>query len=111
MLTVHHVGYDALSVSSSEPPLRIGRKEVGLYEHAVLYVQDVHDLGQRKAQTLGPREHVLGDLFLPVVGVSLPFMLRTTRFLPGPLHIVVWGSLHSRPISRGCVFVRAFSDE
>ena len=70
-------------MSSSETPLRIGRKEVGLHEHAVLYVQDVHDLGQRKAQTLGPREHVLGDRFLPVVGVSLPFIAQYP-LPPGP---------------------------
>ena len=45
----------------------IGRKgadrNFGMHEHSVLDVQDVHDLGQWEAQTLGPGKHVLRDCF------------------------------------------------
>lgn len=54
VLTVPHVGYDILSVSSPGiPPSSVVGKDdltsdwnvLGMHEHAVFYVQDVHDLG------------------------------------------------------------------
>jgi hypothetical protein len=67
VLTVPHVGYDILSVSFFEI-LSTDRKgeidrDLGMHEHVVLYVQAIHDPGQREAQTLGPGKHVLRDCF------------------------------------------------
>ena len=32
-----------------------------MHKHAMFCLQDIHDFGQREAQTMGPRERVLAD--------------------------------------------------
>jgi len=74
VLTVPHTGYDILSVRFSRQKdlstCRTERKEltgwnilIGMHEYGVLYLQDLHDFGQRKAQTMGPGKRVLANGF------------------------------------------------
>jgi hypothetical protein len=61
-----------------------------MHEHAVLYVQDVHDLGQREAQPWVP-ETRSSRLFLCLWSMELPLRLsRSTLFPLVPLRILVW---------------------
>ena len=66
------------------------RKEVGLHEHAVLYVQGDMTLVSGKLRPLVPGNTFLETVFFCLWSmVSLFHSLRSTRFLQDPLRTVV----------------------
>ena len=66
------------------------RKEVGLHEHAVLYVQGDMTLVSGKLRPLVPGNTFLETVFFCLWSmVSLFHSLRSTRSLQGPLRTVV----------------------
>jgi hypothetical protein len=77
-------GYDILSVSPFEVFIsrgKEGHRHVCMHEHAVPYVQGVHNLGQREAPTSDPREPRSGGLFLCLWSMELLRSSRSTLFL------------------------------
>ena len=88
------------------------RKEIGLHEHAVLYVQGDMTLVSGKLRPLVPGNAFLETVFfacgrwcLSSIHCAVPASSR--------IHFVLWcrESLHSRSISSACMCVCVLSDE